>query len=520
MSISPIGYANKDYASLLAALKDLAKQQTPEWTDLSPNDLGVTLLELFCAMGDSLFYNMDRIAAESFLDTAVERRSVLNHLRLIGYEMRAPLAASADLTLLFQSDATGVVTIPPMALFKTTAATTGTAISFQYLSATPIAINRGALPMALVDASGVVQLLASDTAPPPTMPTGSTLYRAYRSLPVTQVDANVTKEIVASSDGSAGQRYALRQSPVIDDTLVVSVDEGAGPTTWRRLDSLMHAGPADACYQVRRDENGTSWLEFGGVPYGRAPQRGFNNILATYSVGGGTKGNVSALSISKPVTPIDKLKLVANETAASGGVEAEDIRLAASRGPQQFRAGGRAVTASDYETLALAFGVAKAQARAKNWNRVELTIAPSGGGSPSATLVQDLQAFLGPKAMLGTIIEIIKAHYTPVYIDATVSYLPQYDPALVRPRVMQVVDALLAFDALDFNQTLYISKVYEVIQEVGGVAGVVITTFVKGPNPAPGSLPKNGQLTFGVDMPGEIPQWLGFDGVNSTLGIA
>src|SRR5438876_494896 len=103
----------------------------PEWTDRSPNDLGVMLLELFCAMGDSLFYNQDRIADESFLDTAVERRSIIQHLRLIGYELRPPLAASADLALLFAASATGSVTVPRFAAFKTTAAGTGTPVVFQ-----------------------------------------------------------------------------------------------------------------------------------------------------------------------------------------------------------------------------------------------------------------------------------------------------------------------------------------------------------------------------------------------------
>jgi uncharacterized phage protein gp47/JayE len=506
-----IGYANKDYASLLAALQDLAAQQMPEWSDQSPNDLGVMLLELFCALGDSLFYALDRVAAESFLDTAAERRSVLNHLRLIGYEMRPALPATADLTLLFAADATGPVSLPPLAVFKTTAAATGTPVSFQYIGSAPIAIDRGALPLVLADASGILR-----ESPPGAPPGGATAYRAYRSLPVTQIDANISNEIVASSDGSAGQKLQLRQAPLVDATLVVRVDEGAGPAAWRRVDSLLACGPDDACYQLRRDETGAAWLEFGGGPYGRAPLRGFNNILASYSIGGGAKGNVPRGAISKPVTPIDKLKLTVNEAAASGGAEPEDIASAAARGPQQFRSGGRAVTAEDFVTLAQAFGVAKAQARARNWNGVDMVVAPAGGGQPSATLIQDLEAFLDAKAMLGVVLTIHGPVYTPVVIDATVFFLPQYDPDLVEPKVRQAVDALLAFDALDFNQTLYISKVYEIIQEVEGVAGVVIATFAKGPGAAANSLPANGLLTF--DTPGELPQWLGFDGVTCHLG--
>src|SRR3954467_12881785 len=117
-----IDYTSKDYASLRAALLALAAEKLPEWTDQSPNDLGVLLVELFAYMGDTLFYNQDRIAAESFLETAVERRSIVQLLRLIGYELTPPLSASSELTLLFENDATGSVTIPAGAQFRTAAA--------------------------------------------------------------------------------------------------------------------------------------------------------------------------------------------------------------------------------------------------------------------------------------------------------------------------------------------------------------------------------------------------------------
>jgi Baseplate J-like protein len=512
-----IPYTNKDYASLLSALQDIARQQLPEWTDQSPNDLGVMLLELFCAMGDSLFYNQDRIAGESFLATAVERRSVVQHLRLIGYELRPPVPASADLALLFASAATGTVTIPSLAAFKTTAAATGTPLTFQYIQATPIVIDRAALPFAIVDARGALEVLQPGRPLPSPLAAGSTGYRAYQTLPVVQVDANVSNEIVASSDGSAGQRYPLRQSPVVEDTLVVRVDEGGGPVTWNRVPSLLASQPADASYAVRVDENGVVWIEFGGNPYGRAPLRGLNNITATYARGGGAKGNVPALAISKPVTAIDQLKLVVNQAPATGGADAEDTADAARRGPQRFRSGDRAVTSSDYVALAQVFGIAKALAQPSGWNTVKLVVAPVGGGRPSATLLQDLQTYLAPRRMLNAIVDIVGPTYIPLYIDAVVFVPSQYAANLVQQRVQQTVADLLGFDRVEFNQTLYISKLYEVIQEIEGVAGVNITTFACGQIYVPGSLPKSGQLIFGATDASELPIWQGFDGKTSNL---
>src|ERR1700757_169212 len=114
MPVPTIDYTNKDFQSLRQAMLELARYRLPEWTDQSPGDLGMLLVDLFAYMGDVVLYYQDRIANESFLATATERRSVLQLLRLIGYELRPPVTASADLTLLFKIppvNAASVVTI-------------------------------------------------------------------------------------------------------------------------------------------------------------------------------------------------------------------------------------------------------------------------------------------------------------------------------------------------------------------------------------------------------------------------
>src|SRR5437879_5581409 len=88
-----IDYLARDYSSFRKALLDLIPSKLPEWTDRSEADFGVVLIELLAYMADILSYYQDRIANEAFLSTAQERRSVIEHLRLIGYEM--PGAAPA-----------------------------------------------------------------------------------------------------------------------------------------------------------------------------------------------------------------------------------------------------------------------------------------------------------------------------------------------------------------------------------------------------------------------------------------
>ena len=82
-----IDYLAKDYSSFRQALLDFIPTRLPEWTERSEADIGMMLLELFAATADNLSYMQDRVANEAFLGSATQRRSVAEHLELIGYEM-------------------------------------------------------------------------------------------------------------------------------------------------------------------------------------------------------------------------------------------------------------------------------------------------------------------------------------------------------------------------------------------------------------------------------------------------
>lgn len=485
-----IDYTNKDYASLREAMLGLAREKFPEWTDHSPNDLGVMLLELFAYMGDILLYYQDRIANESYLETAVERRSVINLLRLIGYELRPPTPASADLTLLFKHDATGTVTIDKGAMFQTKAKATGEPIGFQYVR-DPLDID-----------------LDNENAVPIITHTDGQQYKQFATLPVVQVDAAIGDEIVGSSDGSAGQRFRLARVPLIEDQLELRVDEGRGPegpgpVLWERRDSLLHSLAGDRHYMVRRDQDDIAFVEFGDGRHGMIPPQGRNNITATYRVGGGSNGNVPPNTITKCVTSIDHLEEVFNEKPATGGADAESSSEAVIRGPQLFRAQQRAVTARDYEAHAKAFGVGKARARAASWNRIELFIAPVGGGQPTDTLKEDLRAYFEDKRIMTSIVDIQDPKYVNVCIQGTLEIDAYYFTEQVQQRVSNAVADLLAFENVDFEYTFYLSKIYEAIEAIEGVVYVHVTRLAKSNSTEASLLPEKGKLCFGWH---EIPR--------------
>src|SRR5262249_12060768 len=95
---------------------------------------------------------------------------------------------------------------------------------------------------------------------------------AYAGLPVRHRQA-VAGEVLGSSTGEADQELPLAGHPVVLDTLVVTVDEGAGPVAWTRQDNLAYHIGADGLvelstadsrdYMVRLDEAGAVSVVFG-----------------------------------------------------------------------------------------------------------------------------------------------------------------------------------------------------------------------------------------------------------------
>jgi hypothetical protein len=101
--IPPIDYLAKDFLSFRQALSDFSALRHPGWVERSEADFGVMFMEALSALADDLSYTQDRIAAEATLETATQRRSIVNHTRLVDYEPRPATAAQT----LLQLDVTG-----------------------------------------------------------------------------------------------------------------------------------------------------------------------------------------------------------------------------------------------------------------------------------------------------------------------------------------------------------------------------------------------------------------------------
>jgi len=92
-----VGTHSEFKRSMLAALSDITRPALQGLKTRDDDDFSIALLDATATMADVLTFYQERIANESYLRTATERRSLLELARLIGYELRPGVAASAFL---------------------------------------------------------------------------------------------------------------------------------------------------------------------------------------------------------------------------------------------------------------------------------------------------------------------------------------------------------------------------------------------------------------------------------------
>jgi len=486
-----IDYMARDAGSFLRSMRSLIPEKLPEWTDFeSEADFGNVLLELFAHMGDILSYYQDRVANESFLGTAQERRSVIQHLRLIGYTLSTAAPASATLTLSVPPAVTDIITISRGDAFASKGQRDKPSVRFEYVREQPLIINCATLPV--------------DPA---------TNRKFQVGLPIEE-GRLIKEEILGTSPGTPNQQYTLAhakmilrslgQGQTVNRDIILTTELGQVREEWTLRESLAFSREGQKDFTIDIDEDDRATVIFGDGTLGAIPAPGAV-IKVSYRVGGGSQGNVAPDTIQ---TIIDAPQLallgaqVTNRGAATGGAERESIAHAVSHAPQVFRSLKRAVTAQDYEALALDFkGVGKVLAEGTSWNVVTLFVAPAGGGQVSDVLEANLLAYFEDKRPITTIIEIEDVDYVPIYVTAHIGVKSYYSSDEVKEQVQQAVSALLAFEHVNFRQTVYLSKFYEAIEAVDGVAFVNISEFRR-EGQASGVVEPSGKIESGAH---EIP---------------
>ena len=208
---------------------------------------------------------------------------------------------------------------------------------------------------------------------------------------------------------------------------------------WNQKPDFYGSGPRDRHYVL---DNLTGEVRFGDGQNGLIPPAGPGNIrMSNYRTGGGAIGNKPAGVITQLKTTVPYVQKVVNYLAATGGSESETTDSLLKRAPRALRHGDRAVTAKDYEDLALLASTEVARAmcvpltnlmsddprdkKSIQNGTVSLIIVPRSAeakASPSLELIERVQEFIGKRQ--NPLAELVVTGPEYVGIDVTVDVAP------------------------------------------------------------------------------------------------
>lgn len=493
-----IDYTGRDYYSLRDDIIARIQARIADWTASDPADFGVAIAEAFAYVGDVISYYIDRIANEAFITTATQRDSLLALSNMYGYTPSGYRQAS--LTLQFSNADVRGVTVPAGTVV-TANVTVGTSVyTLNYTTVADLYV-----PAASGSVPGTATVIALEG----------------ESVTLVSPTATTYGELVGTSDGTPSQAFMLGETPVVDGSLTVYVQDGTVYSKWTQVQHLLDYGPADLVYSVFTDANYNVHVQFGDGVSGAIPVI-YSEVRVLYTVGGGTLGNI-ATSLANTITYVPGLSeaqitalqstlTVTNTSVGLGGSDPESNEQIREAAPQALRALNRAVTLADFSSLAYnVTNVGKAQATASVWNSVTLYVAPARTaidtdpapgldslGNPTTeftALKSAVSTFLADKLLIGSSLTIQPPIYTDVVVSIQYVKYAQYTTTEVEADIKAAILSAFGYVNLSFEQTIYPQDIEAVVNTLSGV----VTSKVQGLH----TIPTTGLNTL-VGAPNEI----------------
>jgi baseplate J-like protein len=494
MAIESPNLDDRDFQQLLAEATGVIRKHSPQWTDLSPSDPGMILLEAFAHLTEVMIFRLNRLPQKAYVE----------FLRLIGVKLYPPSAATTTLRF-----------------------------SLSRPQTEPVEIPRG-VRVTIGRASGANEAAVFVTTRVASIEPGELSVEA----PACHCEF-IEGELIGVGAGAPGQTFTVARPPIVAPTgddmdLIVGVEASPQELNervpalkhgdksfriWREIGNLSEIGQDRFVYMTDRVNGVITFIPALRTPEGEGlgahPGRlaevatAGREVRVWYRRGGGPGGNLAPNTMTVLKDPIPGVT-VTNEAAATGGRPAESLENALFRGPQELHSLKRAVTARDFEQIAeRVSGVvarAKAFTRAALWKHaapgtVETLLVPyyleesrRSDGAVSADKLKEqetedararVQAALDERRPLGTECLVNWVRYKTVRVKARVVTHRGEDPAAVKARVLdrlhQMINPLptpMRRGGWNFGQPLRQFDVYDTVRQEPGVRYVDDVVFM------------------------------------------
>jgi hypothetical protein len=442
--------AELDFDTIKDNLKSFLKSQS-EFSDYDFEGSGLSvLLDVLAYNTNYMGYYLNMVANEMFIDTALSRKSVVSHAKLLGYTPRSVVASRATINVAFTpvtNDSNGAISIPRFTRFLSESKD-GTNYVFVTTSSRVLTKN------------AVTGLFNADTLE----------IKEGQPLAIT---------FTYDSQTNTKQVFELPESNIDTSTIQVRVQrsaENANQESYILAEDATDVDANAAVYYIEENKNGKYQIYFGDGVIGKKLVNG-NIVIVSYVVSSGTSANgLKTFRLVDTILPGSTVSITLDQESTSG-TAAETIDQIRFNAPKSFIAQNRAVTKNDYIALINRdypyFEAVNVWGGEENdppvYGKVYFTAKPLGGYEITTTEIEFVKnSIIKPFSILTVTPEYVAADYNYLNVFANVYYDPtktSKTPDELNAAIISSIRSFANNNLNAFNSTFRVSQLSREIDD-------------------------------------------------------
>jgi hypothetical protein len=451
---SGLQITNLDFGGIKTSLKAfLSQQDTLKDYNFDGSALSV-LVDLLAYNTQYNAYYLNMVANEMFLDSAIQRGSVVSHAKLLNYIPQSAVAPKATVHITVNGVTTSTLTLPKFTPFISEAIDD---VNYTFLTTDSSTVN-----------------VTANTA-------------TFNDIVISQGIAS-SYSYTYNSATNPKQLFEIPDSAVDTATLIVSVQESSTNTasvTYNLSTNYIDLTPSSTVYFLEEGMNGKYKIYFGDGLLGQSLING-NIVNLTYITTSGTSA-FGANSFTAMTSIGGFSNTVVNSvTSATQGSNKETIDSIKFTAPKAYAAQGRAVTKDDYIYLIqnnstnLPIDSVSVWGGEENnppvYGQIFCAVKPSGGYTLTPTQKEKLiSEVIKPISVLTVTPTIVDPDYTYVKINTKVLYDPKKTTLTGNQIQSAVVSAINTFSSTTLNTFNSVFKLPELISSIQTADPSIIT---------------------------------------------
>jgi len=432
---SNIQIADLDFNSIKTNLKTFLQSQ-PVLQDYNYDGSALsTLLDVLAYNTQYNAFYLNMVANEMFLDTALNRNSVVSQAKLLDYIPQSAIAPAATINLKVNQVTSSSLTLPKFTNFLSEAIN-GT--NYNFVTTDSYTVN-----------------VSNNTA-------------LFTNVVIKQ-GTPTTQTFLVDSATNPNYVFTIPDANVDTTTLRVAVQQSSTNTSYQvytQSDSYLNLDGSSTVYFLQEGLNGTYQIYFGDGILGNQLTDG-NLVNISYLVTSG-----SAAAGANNFVLLDSISGYSNtstysQIATSQGGSKESIASIKFQAPKAFAAQNRAVTKDDYITLinqnslGIKFDAVSVWGGQENnppvYGSVYVALKPSGGYTLTDTQKQRIvDEVITPISVMTVRPIIVDPDYTYIKITANVQYDPKktnYTATQIQSLVVNAINNFSSSTLNTFNST-------------------------------------------------------------------